>query len=130
MGNRIGLVLKKIAFSCAVESRLLQRSADLLKHQLRGVINSSTEIYGDTPKVRHLQRDWSIESRIDLGSCNVDRDPETRPTAPPFDESHQVRRNQNTLQGLSQYELSWMEPENVLLEVMPKVSRRPEGRST
>jgi hypothetical protein len=128
VGNRICLILKRAASSYPVESRFLQRGADRLKHQLRWMIDSSAKIYGDTSKVRHLQCDWSIESRIDLGSCNVDRDPETRPTAPSFDESHQVRGNQNSFQGLSEHELSGMETEDILLEVMPEVGRRPEGR--
>jgi hypothetical protein len=57
----------------------------------------------------------------------VDGDSNPSPAAAPFDESDQVGRNVNALEGLRQYEASGHQTKRIGLHVFPEISRGPKG---
>jgi len=95
--QRIGLVLEDISSTRTVEIRDVERPGQAKQHELRGFIDASPQLHRDGPEVRHLERDGSLESRIDLRRRHVNGDADSREAAPSLDETHDVVRDLDAL---------------------------------
>ncbi len=104
--NRLGLPLETVRLPRPVQFGLAEGCRNSEQHELSRLVHLGAQIDRHTAEVRHLQRDLTVEPRIDLGSRHVNRHPESSPAAPSLDESHEVVRNPDLLECLCENELS------------------------
>src|SRR5262245_4180645 len=118
--DRIGLSLKGIVRTRSIKVRFGHRRGETEEHQLCRFVDGGTQLDGNLPEIHHLERDRRIETGIDLGCCHVNRDADSRPATPAFDETDEVGRNGYTFERLRKDEASGHQPERVGLDVLPQ----------
>src|SRR5436309_15984618 len=116
------LVLENILLARAVQLDFFKRANDFEQHQLRWFVHTGPQIDGHATEIRHFKRNPSLKARIDLWRCYMNCHANTRPTAPPFNETNKIRRYPNTLERLSQNKLSWFQPVSIDLLMIPEIT--------
>jgi hypothetical protein len=122
----IGLVLKDISFTGAVELLLVEWSGKPEQHQLCRLIYSSPKIDSNLPEVRRLERDRRFKSGVDLWGRDVDGHADPGVAAPTLYKANEVVGNEDLLRSLSEDEASRLQAEYVALFVVPEIRRFPE----